>query len=38
MVGSFRPSPIQRFTKLILPGIVPNLLTSWKINLIMGLS
>jgi len=36
MVGSFRPSPIQRFTKIILPGIVPNLLTSWKINLTMG--
>lgn len=37
MVGSFRPSPIQRFTKIILPGIVPNLLTSWKINLTMGI-
>ena len=36
MVGSFRPSQIQRFTKIILPGIVPNLLTSWKINLTMG--
>jgi len=32
MVDSFRPRPVQRFTKIILPGIVPNLLTSWKIN------
>jgi NitT/TauT family transport system permease protein len=36
MVESFRPSPVQRFTKIILPGIIPNLLTSWKINLTMG--
>lgn len=33
MVGSFRPSRLQSFTKVILPGIVPNMLTSWKINL-----
>jgi NitT/TauT family transport system permease protein len=36
MVGSFRPSLTQQFTKIILPGIIPNLLTSWKINLTMG--
>ena len=36
MVDSFRPNAIQRFTKIILPGIAPNLLTSWKINLTMG--
>lgn len=33
MVGSFRPSRLQFFSKVILPGIVPNVLTSWKINL-----
>jgi NitT/TauT family transport system permease protein len=36
MVESFRPGPIQVFTKIILPGIVPNLLTSWKINLTLA--
>jgi NitT/TauT family transport system permease protein len=36
MVDSFRPGPVQRFTKIILPGIVPNLLTSWKINLTLA--
>jgi NitT/TauT family transport system permease protein len=36
MVDSFRPSSVQRFTKIILPGIVPNLLTSWKINLTLA--
>lgn len=36
MVDSFRPGAIQRFTKIILPGIVPNFLTSWKINLTLG--
>lgn len=36
MVDSFRPRPIQRFTKIVLPGIIPNLLTSWKINFTMA--
>jgi NitT/TauT family transport system permease protein len=33
MVHSFRPSRLQFFAKVIFPGIVPNVLTSWKINL-----
>jgi NitT/TauT family transport system permease protein len=33
MVDSFRPSRWQYYTKVILPGILPNILTSWKINL-----
>jgi NitT/TauT family transport system permease protein len=37
MVNSFRPDPIQRFTKIILPGIVPNLLTSWKVNFTLAI-
>lgn len=36
MVDSFYPRPIQRFTKIVLPGIVPNLITSWKINFTMA--
>lgn len=32
MLRSFRPSRYQLFTKLILPSIVPAILTSWKIN------
>ena len=32
MLESFRPSCYQLFTKLILPSIVPAILTSWKIN------
>jgi len=36
MVDSFRPNLIQRFSKIILPGIIPNLLTSWKINLTLA--
>jgi ABC-type nitrate/sulfonate/bicarbonate transport system permease component len=36
MVGSFRPNPIQVYTKVIYPGIVPNLITSWKINLTLA--
>jgi NitT/TauT family transport system permease protein len=32
MLQSFRPSRVQLFTKLILPSIVPAILTSWKIN------
>ena len=36
MVKSFRPGPVQYYTKLILPAVVPNLLTSWKINLTLA--
>lgn len=36
MLQSFRPSRFQLFTKLILPGIVPAILTSWKINVGYG--
>lgn len=32
MLQSFRPTRWQLFTKLILPSIVPAILTSWKIN------
>jgi NitT/TauT family transport system permease protein len=37
MVGSFRPTAVQALTKVILPGIVPNLVTSWKINLTLAI-
>lgn len=33
MVESFQPTWIERFLKLTLPSILPNILTSWKINL-----
>lgn len=36
MARSFRPTPVQMFAKIIIPGIVPNLLTSWKINLTLA--
>lgn len=32
MLQSFRPNRLQLFRKLILPSIVPAILTSWKIN------
>jgi ABC-type nitrate/sulfonate/bicarbonate transport system permease component len=32
MMESFRPTRLQLFNKLILPSIVPAILTSWKIN------
>lgn len=32
MLQSFRPTRLQLFTKLILPSILPAILTSWKIN------
>ena len=34
--GQFQAEPYPAVTKIILPGIIPNLLTSWKINLTMG--
>ena len=37
MMRSFRPTAVQYFTKLMLPAILPILITSWKINLILAL-
>jgi NitT/TauT family transport system permease protein len=37
MVRSFRPTTLQYFGKLMLPAILPNLLTSWKINLSLAI-
>ncbi len=37
MLRSFRPSRAQFFTKLLLPAIVPVILTSWKINLSLAI-
>lgn len=37
MILSFRPSTAQFVRKLILPAIVPNILTSWKVNLGLGI-
>ncbi len=36
MVSSFRPTLMQYYMKIIIPAIVPNLLTSWKINLTLA--
>jgi ABC-type nitrate/sulfonate/bicarbonate transport system permease component len=36
MARSFRPSNAQVIKTIIIPGIVPNLLTSWKINLTLA--
>jgi NitT/TauT family transport system permease protein len=36
MARSFRPSNLQILRTIIIPGIVPNLLTSWKINLTLA--
>lgn len=37
MAESFWPSRLQIMTKIVFPAIVPNLLTSWKINMTNGL-
>jgi NitT/TauT family transport system permease protein len=37
MMRSFRPSRAQFLTKLLLPAIVPVILTSWKINLSLAI-
>jgi len=37
MLRSFRPTPVQFFRKLMLPAIVPGMLTSWKINLSLAI-
>lgn len=36
MARSFRPTNLQVLRTVIIPGIVPNLLTSWKINLTLA--
>jgi NitT/TauT family transport system permease protein len=37
MMRSFRPTTVQYFTKLMFPAILPNLITSWKINLSLAI-
>ncbi|MDR5684436.1 MAG: ABC transporter permease subunit [Armatimonadota bacterium] len=37
MLRSFRPTPVQYFSKLILPATLPAILTSWKINLSLAI-
>jgi NitT/TauT family transport system permease protein len=37
MMRSFRPTTLQYFVKLMLPAILPNLITSWKINLSLAI-
>jgi NitT/TauT family transport system permease protein len=37
MMRSFRPTTLQYFAKLMLPAILPNLITSWKINLSLAI-
>ncbi len=37
MMRSFRPTTLQYFVKLMLPAIVPNIITSWKINLSLAI-
>jgi ABC-type nitrate/sulfonate/bicarbonate transport system permease component len=36
MVRSFRPDSVRYYTKLVFPCIVPNILTSWKVNLTLA--
>jgi ABC-type nitrate/sulfonate/bicarbonate transport system permease component len=33
MVMSFRPSRTKLFTAMIIPAILPDILTAWKVNL-----
>ncbi len=37
MIRSFRPTTVQFFGKLMLPAILPSVLTSWKINLSLAI-
>lgn len=37
MVASFRPSTLQYYWKLVLPAVLPSVLTSWKINTSLGI-
>jgi NitT/TauT family transport system permease protein len=37
MMQSFRPSTLQYFIKLMLPAILPNVFTSWKVNISLAI-
>jgi NitT/TauT family transport system permease protein len=37
MMQSFRPTAWQYFVKLMLPAIVPNIFTSWKVNISLAI-
>ncbi len=37
MIQSFRPTTWQYFVKLMLPAIVPNVFTSWKVNISLAI-
>lgn len=37
MVMAFRPTRRQYFTKLLLPSLTPNILTSWKVNISLAI-
>jgi NitT/TauT family transport system permease protein len=37
MIRSFRPTPLQFFYKLMLPAIMPGIITSWKITLSLAI-
>jgi len=37
MMQSFRPTAVQFFLKLMLPAILPSIITSWKINLSLAI-
>jgi NitT/TauT family transport system permease protein len=37
MMRSFRPTTLQYFAKLMFPAVLPNLITSWKINLSLAI-
>ena len=37
MIRSFRPTTLQYFFKLILPAIVPTIITSWKVNISLAI-
>ena len=37
MMRSFRPTALQFFAKLMLPAIIPNVFTSWKVNISLAI-
>jgi NitT/TauT family transport system permease protein len=37
MMRSFRPTTVQYFIKLMLPAIIPNVFTSWKVNISLAI-
>jgi NitT/TauT family transport system permease protein len=37
MMQSFRPTTLQYFLKLMLPAILPNVFTSWKVNISLAI-